>query len=300
MIIGAVDIGTNSCRLLIAEVENGRLNILARGLESTSLGQGVHTEKILNETAIERTINGLASFKQILDQYQVNTYRIVATNAVREAENGKVFIQALADRLGLKGEVVSGSEEADLSYLGVKKGLPLSTPIAVIDLGGGSTEFIWEDENGRVNKYSLPLGAVRAYEADMSEKEIKSLLERLKPYEHELRRKNLVIVGGTATTLAAMHLKLEVYDPAVIHGYVLTIREVKSLLVLLMRLSAEERKALPGLRPERADIISNGLQIVSAIMENYAKESIIISESDILEGIIWRQALEKRAITSFE
>ena len=290
MIFAAVDIGTNSCRLKIAKIEEGKLIVLGQELETTRLGKGFYENRKLQADALERTINCLSRYKQIMYRYEVGVYRIVATSAVREAENGIAFIELLAEKLNLKADLINGYEEADLSYLGVKKGLNLSDGIIVVDLGGGSTEFIWLGEQGGICIHSLPLGVIRVYELGTSRAEIVETLEPLKPFATELMKNPWVFVGGTATTLAAMSQQLTIYNLAAVHGFSLDVQEVERLWVMLNGLTVDERKTLPGLQSERADIIPAGAGIIHVLMKYFNKEKIIISESDIMDGIIWKLA----------
>ncbi|MDR1615674.1 MAG: Ppx/GppA family phosphatase [Syntrophomonadaceae bacterium] len=287
MKIGAIDIGSNSCRLLIAELgESENLKPLARAMETTRLGEGLSETKRLSKTAMDKTARCLADFHNILKQMNVKQYRLVATSAVREAENKDEFLDRLKNELHLKVDVISGEREAQMSYAGVKKGLCISGPFVVVDLGGGSTEFTWEYDEGMF-VYSLKLGAVRAAESAMESGQAENILRSLYEHKRKLSGYHMVFVGGTATTLAAVKKKLKEYDYSEIHGQILTKNELWELYKCLKSLSPEQKKRLPGLQPERADIIVSGAMIVCSVVEFFEKELIQVSESDILEGIIW-------------
>lgn len=281
----AVDIGTNSCRLLIAEHQRGTWCNLYRGLVTTRIGEGVDHQGVISIAAMDRTLKGLQKLKEQINFYQAERLRVVGTSALRDAANREEFVQRVYQELHWQVEVISGQEEAQLSYLGVKCGLPLDRPPLVVDLGGGSTEFMLEDPHPW--NVSLPIGAVRASEAGMSDQHIKELLQPLA----ELSMHSglpMVAVGGTATTLVAMHRRLQEYDSQLVHGQKVAIDQVKYWRDHLEAMNLEERRQVIGLQPERADIIVAGLRILVLIMEQLGYDQLLVSESDILDGIIAR------------
>ncbi len=279
----AVDIGTNSCRLLITEEHHGSWKVLHRELITTRIGAGVDGHGLISPTAMERTIQGLKELQELVIRCQVDKLRVVGTSALREATNRQDFAHRVQQELNWQVEVISGEEEARLSYLGVSSGLPLDRPPLVVDLGGGSTEFMIE--NPQPWNVSLPLGAVRVTETGMSDAEITTLLAPLT--ELPITSDNpLVVVGGTATTLAAMQLQLKEYDSQQIHGHNLSITQIKYWRDHLASLTLVERQQIPGLQPQRADIIVSGIRILALIMDELAYGRLQVSESDILDGII--------------
>lgn len=284
MALGAIDLGTNSCRLLIAEKQGEKLTVLYRDLKTTRLGENLLKTGRIGENAVDRTCEALNAFKQALARYDVKRYRAIGTSAIREAKNRDEVLRAIFSGCGIEVEVISGEEEAYLSYLGVEKGLNFKMPPLVVDLGGGSTEFIL----GQDFKISLPLGAVRATEADMDIQTMKGILKPLADSSTDFKPHPLVFAGGTATTLAALKMKLKEYSPSLVHGQVLKYEDILGLYKLLTSLVLEERKKLPGLQPERADIIPKGVLAVLAIMEVLEKEEITVSEADLMEGMIWQ------------
>ncbi len=286
MNLAAIDIGSNSCRLLIARISGGFFEYLLRDLDTTRIGEGVEHTGLLNEKAIFRTINCLRQFKEIMQSYQVMDCRVVATSAVREAGNRRNFIEAAQKQCGLQVEIISGEEEAALSYLGVKRGLGLATDPLVVDLGGGSTEIIWHGDEDLL--LSLPIGAVRATEAAMSAGQIEAILTPIISWSEKTSPAPLVFVGGTATSLVAIKLALRVYDSKLVHGQKLSFEEVKGIYEQLVSLSQDELKALPGLQAKRADIISQGVLIALTIMDLLRRSEMIVSESDLLDAIIWQ------------
>ncbi len=278
----AIDIGTNSCRLLIAEKAAGKLSSLYRTMETTRLGENMQANFSITEEAILRTCNTLNNFKAIMREYEVENFRAVATSAVREAGNQKGFIQSVQDKCNINVEVISGEEEAHLSYLGVKNSLDLAVSPLVVDLGGGSTELIMEKDFF----ISLPVGAVRVYELNLSADDISQILKPLIPKQEAYKANPLVFVGGTATSLVAMKFSLDVYKSELVHGQVLTRGEIADLYNRLEKMPLSLRRRLPGLQPERADIITGGILILLLIMDIFRKEEITVSESDLMEAII--------------
>jgi exopolyphosphatase/guanosine-5'-triphosphate,3'-diphosphate pyrophosphatase len=253
-------------------------------LETTRIGEAMAETGNLNPQAIDRTCACLARFRDQLDNYEVSHYRAVATCAVRESRNAQEFVDRALMESGIKVEVIDGKEEAYLSYLGVKEGLNMSAAPLVVDLGGGSCEFILKNANSFLA--SIPVGAVRATESNMSALDIVEKLSFVASQKERFNNHPLVLVGGTATTLVAVKLALEVYRPELVHGQVLTRQEIADLYNMLERMPLNIRRRLPGLQPERADIIPKGAMIVLLIADSLGKTEITVSESDLLEGII--------------
>ncbi|MGS0763219.1 Ppx/GppA phosphatase family protein [Syntrophomonas curvata] len=281
----AIDVGSNSCRLLVADMVNGRIKPICQELQSTRLGAGVNAGHKLGPEAMERTLDCLKDYTGRIERLKVDSCRAVATSAMREAFNRKEFQTMVKGACGLVLEVIDGEEEARLSYRGVKEGLTLEQVPLVADLGGGSCEFRLEESHERFS-LSLPLGAVRATEADLSVIDIKNILAPVAADRDRFKEYPLVLVGGTATTLVAMKLSLEIYDPKQVHGQILSREEVADLYDMLILTPLDLRRRLPGLQAERADIIPAGAGIILLIMDALGRQEIRVSESDILEGII--------------
>ncbi len=287
MCYGAIDIGTNSCRLLIAEPGPASgLNTLARELQTTRIGSGVNVNKKINRDAMDKTLDCLGWFANLLRDNQVESYRVVATSAVREANNRQEFIERVQAEIGMAVEVISGDQEATLGYMGVERGLPDIISPLVVDLGGGSCEFVCIDVGLQL---SLPIGAVRAWEADMPAAQIIQSLQLLPSWQNGMSWAGhpLVFAGGTASSLVAIKKGLPEYRTELVHGEMLTRQDVSDLYNLLEALPLQLRRRLPGLQPERADIINKGALIVKLVMELIGAERMLVSESDILDGIIW-------------
>jgi len=287
-VFGAIDVGTNSIRMLVAEMQDNQIIPRQYKLQTTRIGQGVGNSRYLLPTAIDRTIRVLQEYSAEMNQIGVDGLRTVATSAVREAENSSEFLNE-ADRIGLNVEVISGEAEAQLSFVGVTRGLTGVTDPTVLDIGGGSTEFIWA-EQGRLQVFSVPVGAVRLTENPLVSLGTQKLW--LKVFEQLLTRKqtSLVGVGGTVTTLAAIEQRLAVYQPELVHGFILQRQVVRRILECLSSLPLQERQRVVGLQPERADIIIAGSTLLLEIMERMGKSEVIVSESDLLQGLIWSLA----------
>ena len=279
----AIDIGTNSCRLLIAENRGHSLHALKRHMEITRIGEGLYASQRLQPAAITRTLDCLRSFQAILAEWNAEPGRAFATAAVRDALNGIEFLQRCQAELGLTVELLSSEEEARLSYRGALQSLELNGPPLLIDLGGGSCEFIRPDLHLLC---SLALGAVRAYEQKLTPKAIATILQPLQSYKHQLGTAPVVIVGGTASSLVAIHLGLEEFCSELIQGQYLSQAQVRTLYQNLSHMSLQQLRQLPGLQPERADIIVYGTMIMLTIMEELNISHYCVSESDLMEGAI--------------
>ncbi len=298
---GVIDIGTNSCRLFIAELENtseGKKikRELVKDVEIVKLGEGVNKTHNLNPEAIKRTLDCLKKYKEKASSYGVENIRAFATSAVRDAENREVFLQEVS-KLGIKIECISGKTEATLNFLG--NSLVFKDRILVVDIGGGSTEFTLGKDKSIDFIQSINIGAVRATEKffsdnDYSEEKlekckawIRKNLEILKTIKD--RDFKLIGVAGTATTQISVRDKMEIYDSSKVHMATLTLDELKENLSLFLSKNFEERKKIVGLEEKRADVIIAGTLILLTILEELNQDKIIISESDNLSGAITRE-----------
>lgn len=298
---GVIDIGTNSCRLFIAELENtseGKKikRELVKDVEIVKLGEGVNKTHNLNPNAIKRTLDCLKKYKEKASSYGVENIRAFATSAVRDAENREVFLQKVS-KLGIKIECISGKTEATLNFLG--NSLVFKDKILVVDIGGGSTEFTLGKDKTIDFIQSINIGAVRVTEKffsdnDYSEEKIEKCkawirknLEILKNIKD--RKFKLIGVAGTATTQISVRDKMEIYDSSKVHMATLTLNELKENLLLFLSKNFEERKNIIGLEEKRADVIIAGTLILLTILEELNQDKIIISESDNLSGAITRE-----------
>lgn len=287
MIYGASDVGTNSCRLLVAEVHGTDLKVLDKKVVTTRIGRGLKQTGWIKPEAMEQTLDCLVSFNADLDRWNVADRIVVGTSAVREAVNSHDFRVLASERIGIDIVVLNGEEEGHLSCLGACKGLKLTKDPIVVDVGGGSSEVAYH--SNRTRMISIPIGAVKATEADLDQEAIKSILckERIQEFE-DFAEAPLVIVGGTATSMVAMKLGLTEYSSKLVHGQTLYLQDIKALHEHLDSLTLEERRQTPGLQPERADIIVKGILIIRSIMELLQRDQAIISDSDLLDGLVWR------------
>lgn len=292
MRIATMDVGTNSIRLLITEIGESTWPVqLYQAINTTRIGEGMaKNHGRLTPVAIQRTVQALMEFSAIAAKFSVDKHRVVATAAVRDALNGRELVELAQAKAGLVVKVISGEQEARLSYLGVIKGLAeVPSTAVVIDVGGGSTEVIWSSGEGRLAVESIPIGAVRATEAVLNEQQISLTLERALSRVANARPQMVIGVGGTATTLAAMNLGLELYDAAQVHGYSLKKVEVNYWHRQLSAASPDQRKLIPGLQPHRADIILAGVTIIKIILDKLNLEQLMVSETDLLWGLIFEE-----------
>ncbi|OCL25729.1 exopolyphosphatase [Orenia metallireducens] len=288
MRVGAIDIGTNSVRLLIAEQANNGLNKLVSELRTPRLGEGIHQNGYLKKEAILRTIKVLREYKEIINNYNAEVVAI-ATSAVRDAKNQDIFLKRVKEETGIDIKVIKGTEEARLSYLGVVSAIEdLENQVLVIDIGGGSTEFIFGKYKDIMEFNSINLGAVRLTESygehlkEMKREAKDMLVDLLKDKNVE----QLIGVGGTVTTLVSIREALEVYDYSIVHGSDLSKEEIIQILDDLSSLSLEERKEVIGLDAKRADIILGGIVILLEIMEQSKQDIVKVSDDSILEGVV--------------
>lgn len=282
--VAAIDIGTNSTRLLVADCTGAGLKRIEAGLITTRLGKGMSSGLLLQETMLS-TADAVGLFYQKALNLGAESVVAAATSAVRDAANKAEFLRLAEERTGLNVRVLSGEEEAALSYRGVLSGLPVDPGSTLVaDIGGGSTEFIWMHRD-HLNLVSVNAGAVRLTDAGADEIVIYNIL---RPTLEEIKQSAfecLVGVGGTITTLAAIDQRLSVYAPDLVHGYCLRAASVDRILKMLKDMDIPERRKVPGLRPERADIIVAGVNIVKIIMDGLGSEKMLVSECDILDGL---------------
>lgn len=303
MRLASIDIGTNSTRLLIAELAlGGELKTLLRRTQITRLGEDVDRTCWLKREAIERTLETLEAYGKTIKEFGVGRVKVAATSAVRDARNADDFLELVGDRVGFEVEVLTGKREAELAFLGVAHDWRPSThdhrPILVIDIGGGSTELILGRSGFGEQVFSLDIGCVRLTEMFIKSdpplaSEIEALgshvLETVRPAADRIERTEGPIafgVAGTITTISAIEQEMKVYDPERIHGSKLLISTVEGILGRLVRMPLTERKRVAGLEPARADIIVAGIVILREIMKALGLTELTVSEHDILDGLI--------------
>ena len=298
--VAAIDCGTNSIRLLVADLdpETGELRDLDRRMTIVRLGQGVDRTGRLAPEALERTFAACREYAAVIAEHGAERIRFVATSASRDAENRDEFVDGVRGILGVEPEVISGDEEAQLSFTGATKELSaadgLVPPYLVFDLGGGSTEFVLGSDRVEAAR-SVDIGCVRMTERHGDDTlsmraDIKKALDLAAEAVPLTSAATLVGLAGTVTTVAAIALELPAYDPVAIHHSRIPLARVREVTELLLTSTAEQRAAIPVMHPGRVDVIGAGALVLLAIMERSGANELVVSEHDILDGIAWSAA----------
>jgi len=300
MRVAAIDCGTNSIRLLIAEPDgSGGLADLERRLEIVRLGQGVDATGEFHPDALRRTFAAVDGYAELIKKAEVPTGKVhfVATSAARDVKNREAFFAGVKERLGVLPDVISGETEARLSFLGaLSRVKPEGEPVLVMDIGGGSTELITGGADGDLHSaVSLDVGSVRVTERFFKQNPVADDdLERAAGYVDDLLTGSGVDfdsigawigVAGTVTTLAGVYLELERYDRERVHGARIPLAAIAEQLHRLAELTVDQIRALPSMHPGRADVITGGALVESRIAARVHLDHLIVSESDILDGI---------------
>jgi exopolyphosphatase/guanosine-5'-triphosphate,3'-diphosphate pyrophosphatase len=294
--VAVVDIGTNSTRLLVADVEGSRVEEVDRRTRVTRLGRGVDLSGQLSSEAIEGVCETIGEYVDVYRQLGAEQVSAIATSAVRDASNGGAFVAELRERFALSARVLDGEEEARLTYLGAIATRPPADHALVIDIGGGSTELV-VGNRGEVGFHaSLQAGVVRHTERHLpSDPPTAAELEALAADVRRVVGEGLtghpeahadlgIAVAGTPTSLAAIDLELDPYDPDRVHGHRLSLSAIQRMLSRLAALPLEERRQLKGLHPDRAPTIVAGVVVLVEVMRAFGLEEIEVSEHDILWG----------------
>jgi exopolyphosphatase/guanosine-5'-triphosphate,3'-diphosphate pyrophosphatase len=274
VIVAAVDLGSNTTRLLVGRVEGGRVDELHRETRITRLGEGVDSRRRLLPLPIARVRNVLTDYRRTAESLGADRTLLVATSAVRDAENGEAFLGEIEWSYGFATHLLSGDEEAELTKRGVGE---LAAATLLVDIGGGSTELVLDGF-----RTSLPLGSVRFTERHGED--LEATVEAARALLPELEPESAVGVAATITSLAALDLGLDEYDRSRVHGHVLTRDGARAQLERLAALPLEARRRVPALDPERAPVIVAGAAILLAILDGYELEAIRVSERDLLDG----------------
>jgi exopolyphosphatase/guanosine-5'-triphosphate,3'-diphosphate pyrophosphatase len=296
--VAVVDLGTNTTRVLVADVDDGRVNELERKTKVTRLGENVDSSGRLADAAIERVTTTLTDYKAVLDELQPERTIALATSAVRDASNGDEFRQLLHDRFELDVHIIPGEEEARLTFAGATAAREDGAgPFVVIDIGGGSTEFVVGSAGGDPTfRVSTQAGSVRQTERHLKKDPpsdedllalraaIRSIIEHAIPAEIRDEVRRGIAVAGTATSLAAIDQQLDPYDPERVDGYGLLLEASERMLGELAAIPLDERKQVPGLHPDRAPTIIAGAAILVEAMQVFGLAAVEVSEADILHG----------------
>lgn len=306
--LAGIDIGTLTCRLLIADVTpSGGLRELRSDRRILHLGQGVDRDRVLQLDAMERVVDTLKEWRQVIDGYQVEAATAVATSAVRDASNREEFVGMVRREAGFQVEIISGDEEARRTMLGIRSGLPAGvTDLLALDIGGGSTEFILDRPGQQPLVRSLDIGVVRLCER---------LLHHDPPTREEIEQARewvrnetatavadmplptgLTFVGtaGTITSLAAMAQQLPAYEPARIHNYILKLETITQLEQQLLSRSKAQREGMPGLERGREEVIAAGVIILRTVMETLGMSECLVSDLGLREGVLIDLATRSR------
>jgi exopolyphosphatase/guanosine-5'-triphosphate,3'-diphosphate pyrophosphatase len=274
VIVAAVDLGTNTTRLLVGRVDGELVEELHRETRITRLGEGVDARHRLLPVPIARVRNALSDYRRTAESLGAERTLLVATSAVRDAENGEAFLGEIEWSYGFATQLLSGDEEAELTQRGVGE---LAAGTLLVDLGGGSTELVLDGFGT-----SLPMGSVRFTERHGDD--VESHFEAARALLPMLRPEGAVGVAATITSLAALDLGLDEYDRARVHGHVLTRAGAGAQLERLAALTLDERRRVPALDPDRAPVIVAGAAILLAILDEYDLGAIRVSERDLLDG----------------
>lgn len=295
-----IDIGTLTCRLLIADLNPGQpLKELRSDRRILRLGEGVDRTKRLSLAAMDRTIACLQEWQNVIKGYHVEATAVVATSAVRDAANRDEFLRRVKQETGFNVEVITGDEEARRTLLGIRSGLPTGvTNILALDIGGGSTEFILDRLGQKPVVRSIDIGVVRLCERllrndpptdeeihqarEWVTRETKAAVADMGDY----RQATFIGTAGTITSLAAMAQKLQTYEPARIHNYTLRLETIQELEHTLLSRTKAERVGLPGLEKNREEVIAAGAIIIRTIMETLGQEACLVSDLGLREGVL--------------
>lgn len=298
--VAAIDIGTNSVLLLVASGSAEGVVPIVERATITRLGEGVDRTRRLEPRAVERTLTCLAEYAQELRSQRVDALEVVGTSAMRDADGGAEFVASAEALLGVRPRTIDGLEEARLTFAGSLSGLALNGPVSVFDVGGGSTEVIHGDAertDSPASAVSLDIGSVRLFERHVQSDP--ATRAELNLVAADIRRalagapsasasSTLVGVAGTVTTLAAIELGLDDYDPARVHGHTMSFESVSAIADRLASLDLDARRALPGLEPKRADVIVAGAEIVRQVMLWAEKHELRVSDRGVRWGLAER------------
>ena len=297
-IAAGIDIGSNSIRLIIAEVENNKIkNIIYQEKATTRLAENINKTGILSEEPFNKSINVLAGFRKALDKYNVEKIKTVATSAVREARNGEKFIKA-AENAGIEISIISGKEEGMLEYLGVCSGIDAGRQPLILDVGGGSSEIIYMQDNNELHTESHKIGVVKMADMFDFQKSSTEILEKCSAYIKDFFKnvtipsniQNFIATAGTATTLAAIDMEMTEYDYNKVNGYKITKEKVIEILNKVYSTPYNKRLEIRGMDKGREDLIIPGILIILEILNKTNLNIITVSDFGLREGAVVRAA----------
>jgi exopolyphosphatase/guanosine-5'-triphosphate,3'-diphosphate pyrophosphatase len=306
MILTSIDIGTNSIRLLISEVKDSNLFDIVRKVKITRLGEGMGETGLISKEAMNRTLNVLKEYKEVIDKYKISNYHAVGTSALRYCKNSNKFIERVKEETDLDVEIISGEKEAYFSFLGSTYQFMDKRTILIIDIGGGSTELVLRKEGKIRLSHSLPVGCIRLTEKYLlsdppTNKQIKNSFLFLEPilmnslnmiskksFEKisNFKIQQIIGLGGTISAIASIKLGLKKYDFNKLHLFNLKLNEIENIFKELSEITLKERRRVIGLEKERTDTILGGTIILLALLKFLKIDEIIVSQRDMLDGII--------------
>jgi exopolyphosphatase / guanosine-5'-triphosphate,3'-diphosphate pyrophosphatase len=294
--VAAVDIGTNSTRLLVAEVDDGQIEDVVRETRITRLGEGVDARHRLLPVPMTRVRNVLTDYRRVLESEGAERRLLIATSAVRDAENGEAFLGEIEWSYGFKTRLLSGSDEALMMFEGVTTDRELAEGTVIVDIGGGSTELVVGGPDGLTWHDSIDIGSVRLTERflhadppaegelEQAAAEVRALLADQVPEDVRSGVHSVIGVAGTITTLAGLALDLQEYDRDLVHGSELTANALQNQLERLASMPLAERRTVPALDPERAPVIVGGAIVAREVLRFLGRDRLEVSERDILDG----------------
>jgi len=299
--VAAIDCGTNSIRLLIADIENGTLTDVVRTMVIVRLGEGVDKTGEFSQAALQRTFSAIETFASLISKHQPERVRFVATSASRDVSNRGEFVDSVLSRLGIEPDIISGDEEAELSFLGATADLvneldPPVAPYLVVDIGGGSTEFVL-GTTGPTAAISTNVGCVRMTERHLisdpatpqeiaaATADIDAAIDLAYTAVPIAQASSLIGLAGSVTTVAALALGLSEYDSQVIHGSRISAQDIHRITQDLLTMTRAQRAKLGPMHEGRIDVIGSGALVLDRIMARTGLSEVVVSERDILDGI---------------
>ena len=294
----AIDCGTNAIRLLIAAVDSNKVSDRLREMRTVRLGEGVDATGEFSNMALERTFAACREYAELLMQYEIKELRFVATSASRDVSNRDVFITGVKEILGVEPEVISGDQEAELSYRGALSGLDVKGSVLVADIGGGSTEFVTTLADRSLVSESVNIGCVRMterylqsdpptqQEVEAATREIRNQIELIARTVPIRTETTFIGLAGSVTTVAAMALGLHEYDADLIHGSALSMGEVDAVTNEMLHMTRAQRAELGFMHPGRVDVIGGGALVLRESMRLLGFTQVVVSEKDLLDGVV--------------
>ena len=294
----AIDCGTNAIRLLIAAVDSNKVSDRLREMRTVRLGEGVDATGEFSNMALERTFAACREYAELLMQYEIKELRFVATSASRDVSNRDVFITGVKEILGVEPEVISGDQEAELSYRGALSGLDVKGSVLVADIVGGSTEFVTTLADHSLVSESVNIGCVRMterylqsdpptqQEVEAATRDIRNQIELIARTVPIRTETTFIGLAGSVTTVAAMALGLHEYDADLIHGSALSMEEVDAVTNELLHMTRAQRAELGFMHPGRVDVIGGGALVLRESMRLLGFTQVVVSEKDLLDGVV--------------